>query len=68
MSIINKSIYFWITSIVPTELSLDAGSRHAYHYIPMCRIVVFEEKGGEVTVSFVFFVYLFHKQDFYINF
>ena len=54
-AIINKSIYFCITSIVPTELSIDAGSRHAYYYIPICRTVVFEEKGVEVTVSFVFF-------------
>ena len=62
-----KTIDFCITIIVQNFYGIDAGSRHAYPYMPMCRTVVFVEKCLEPTVTFVFFEYLFRKQDFYIG-
>ena len=68
VEIINKSIDSCITSIVQKGWSIDTGSRHASHYIAMCRTVVFVEKYGGVGISFVFFLDNFRKQEFYIGF
>lgn len=44
---VNKKIDLSITNIVNRVGSIDAVSRHAPHYTPMCGSVVFVEKCGD---------------------